>query len=335
MRARSFLILGAVTLLVGGAAVIAVVGDDRPQSAVQAAGPVLPGLRDRLADVADVVVRDAAQTVTIRRTADGWGVAELGNYPVPPEKVREIVRALVQLEKAEVKTSRADQWSRLSVEDVETAGATSKLVSLRNAAGEVVAQLLIGKSGSGVGAEGSTYVRVPGEPQAWLARGTLTANTKPGDWVDRRLFAIPTGDIQQVRIVHPDKSTVTLIREGDGPNFRLAELPAGGKAKLKRPDELDEIVQALNDMPSEDLAPLAERQFPPSKTIRVTITRTDGSIVAFDVADEGGERWLRFLDGRMPAGLPAAATTMAFQVPAWKLTPLERKLAELIEKPAG
>jgi hypothetical protein len=335
MRARSFLILGAVTLLVGGAAAVAVVGGNRPQSAVQAAGPILPGLSDRLADVAGVVIRDAAQTVTIRRTADGWGVAELGNYPVPPDKVREIVRALIQLEKAEAKTSRADQWSRLSVEDVETAGSTSKLVSLRNPAGEVVAQLLIGKLGSGVGAEGSTYVRVPGEPQAWLARGTLTASAKPADWVERRLVAIPTADIQQIRIVHPDKSTVTVIREGDGPSYRLAELPAGGKAKLKRPDELDDIVQALTDLALEGLAPSADRQFPTSKTIRVTVTRTDGSVVAFDVADEGGERWLRFVDGRAPAGLPAAAATMAFEVPAWKLTPLERKLGELIEKPAG
>ena len=233
MRARSFLILGAVTLLVSGAAVFTVVRSEQPQSTLQPGGPVLPGLTERLADVSAVVVRDAGQTLTIRRTAEGWGLAEYGDYPVQVDKVREIVRALVQSEKAEAKTSRADRWSRLSVEDVEAPGSTSKLVSLRNAAGDVVAQLIIGKLGSGVGAEGSTYVRVPGESQAWLARGTLSPSVRAGDWVERRLFGIPAPDIQQVRIVHPDKSTVTVIREGGGPH-----VPSGGDPG-RRQDEAE------------------------------------------------------------------------------------------------
>jgi hypothetical protein len=335
MRVRSFLTLGVITLLVTGAAVVSVVDRDRPQSTIEAAGPVLPGLADRLADVSAVVIQDAGKTLTIQRTEGGWGLAEYQNYPVPADKVREIARALVQLEKVEAKTSSPEKWSQLSVEDVEAPGATSKLISLRTAAGDTLARLIVGKPGTGVGAEGSTYVRVPGDPQAWLARGSLTVGSGVVDWVDRRLFEVPMADIQQVRVVHPDKSTITVVREQDGSSFRLAELPPGGKAKLKRPDALDDIVQAVTEMPLEDLAPRASHEFPAKEKIRVTITRIGGGDLVFEVAVIQGEQWLRFVEGSAPAGLPAAAQGMDFRVPGWKLAPLQQKAAELVENPSG
>jgi hypothetical protein len=152
--------------------------------------------------------------------------------------------------------------------------------------------------------------------------------------VDRRLFEIPMADIKQVRVAHPDKSTVTVVREEDGSSFRLAELPPGGKAKLKRPDSLDDIVQAVTEMPLEDLAPRARHEFPAEK-IRVTVSRTGGGDLAFEVAEIQGEQWLRFVEGSAPAGVPAAAHGMHFRVPAWKLAPLQQKMGELVENPSG
>jgi len=333
MRVRSFLLLGAVTLLVSGAAVVSVVNREQPRSTIEAVGPVLPGLADHLGDVSAVVIQDANGTLTIHRTEGGWGLAEYDNYPVKADKVREIARALVQLEKAEAKTSSAEKWSQLSVEEPGTTGSTSKLISLRTAAGETLAQLIVGKAGTGAGAEGSTYVRIPGEPQAWLARGSIPAGSGVSDWVDANLVEIPVSDIKQVRVVHPDKSTVTVVREKDGMSFRLAELPA--KAKLKRPDSLDDIVQAVTDVQMETLTPKASHEFPAKDAILVTVSRTDGPDIVFEVAEIQGERWLRFADGRAPAGLPAAAQGMDFRVAGWKLAPLQQKVGELVEIPSG
>jgi len=333
MRVRSFLFLGAVTLAVSGAAALAVVNREQPRSTIEAVGPVLPGLGDRLGDVSAVVIQDANGTLTIHRTEGGWGLAEYDNYPVSADKVREIARALVQLEKVEAKTSSADKWSQLSVEDAGASGSTSKMISLRTAAGETLAQLIVGKAGTGVGAEGSTYVRIPGVPQAWLARGSLPAGSGLGDWVGRNLIDIPTPDIKQVRVVHPDKSTVTVVRESDGTSFRLAELPA--KAKLKRPDSLDDIVQAVAEVPMEGLTPKARHEFPAKDSTLVTISRADGPDIVFELVEIQGEHWLRFADGRVPAGLPAAAQGMDFRVAGWKLAPLQQKVGELVEIPSG
>jgi hypothetical protein len=334
MRARSFLILSAITLATTVAAGFAVVRQERPRTAIETGGPVLPALVDRLSEVTTVVIRDAEGTATIRRVDDRWGLGERSDYPVDPDKVRQVVRSLVQLEKAEAKTVRPERYARLAVEDVGAPGSKSKEVTLRNAAGAPIAQVIVGNAAGGVGAEGGTYVRIAGEAQAWLVRGTLSASVEPRDWVDRRLIEIPAADIRQVRIVQPGGATLTAIRESpDGSSFRLGELPAGGK--LKRPDAIDALVQAFGDIPLEDLAPRESQAFPAEKTMHVSVTRTDGGVVAFDVVDQDGARWLRFVDGAAPASLPAPGRATAFRVPSWKIAPLERKLSDLVEPRSG
>ncbi|MFO1146325.1 MAG: hypothetical protein U1E33_07200 [Rhodospirillales bacterium] len=146
MRIRSFLILGLVTVLVTAAAIVASIGGSRPHSTVAAAGPMLPGLSDRLGDVAAVVVREGGKTLTIRRADGGWAIGGIRRLSGQGRQGAGDAQALVQLEKAEAKTTRADRWGRLSVEDIDAAGSTAKEVILRNTAGEAVADLIVGKS---------------------------------------------------------------------------------------------------------------------------------------------------------------------------------------------
>ena len=69
--------------------------------------------------------------------------------------------------------------------------------------------------------------------------------------------------------------------------------------------------------------------------MRISITRTDGSTVGLEILHDDGMHWLRFADGAAPASVPAAGPSMTFRVPSWKITPLERKLSELVEPRSG
>jgi hypothetical protein len=222
----------------------------------------------------------------------------------------------------------------LGVEDVTTPEAKSREVILQGANGTPVADLIVGQlAGGGGGAEGATFVRIANDPQAWLVRGTLNPSMEPRDWVDRTLIAIPAADIRQVRIAQADGSTLTAVRESDDNSpFKLAELPKGGR--LTRPDAAESLVSPFSDLSFEDIVPAKEAAFPADKTMRVTITRTGGGVIAFEVADNDGMRWLRFAGGA-PASLPPVGSDMAFRVPAWKVSPLERKLSELVETQSG
>jgi hypothetical protein len=335
MRARSFLILSAVTIGVTAAAVGAVLRQDLPQTVVETGGPVFPGLVGRLGEVNSVVVRDAQHTLTVRRLeGGGWGIAERGDFPVEPEKVRQLVSGLVQLEKAEAKTNRPDLYPRLGVEDLSAPDAKSKEVTLQTASGDPVARIIVGIAGTGVGAEGATYVRIPGEAQTWLARGTLSPSPEAREWVEQRLMQLPTAEIREVRIVQQDGATLTVVREeGDAGGFRLVELPKG--ATLNRPDAIDALVGTLNDVPLEDLAPVESVEFPAKGTLRVAVTRTDGSKVRFEIVEREGEHWLRFVDGAVPPAVPDAAKVMAFKIPTWKVTPFDRKLSDFVDTGSG
>jgi Domain of unknown function (DUF4340) len=334
MRAPSFLILTAATLIVTVAAGVAVIREESPRTAIETGGPVVPGLVDRLGEVAAVVIRGAGRQLTVRRIESGWGLAERNDYPVPPDKVRELVRSMIQLERTEAKTVRPERYARLGVEDVDAPDSKSKEVVLQTASGAPVAKLIVGAAASGAGAEGGTYVRIPGHAQAWLARGALAPSLEPRDWVERRLIEIPAADIRQVKIVQPGGSTLTAVRDSsDTSTFRLAELPAGGK--LARPDAADALVQPFGELAIDDLEPSDKRPFPKDKTMRITVTRTDGSIVTLEVLQDDGMHWLRFANGAVPAGVPAASGAMAFRVPSWKIAPLERKLSELVEPRSG
>lgn len=334
MRIRPFLILSAVTLAVTLAAGIVVSRQERAQSTIVSAGAVFPGLVDRLGEVTAVVVRSQGRTLTLQRIEGGWGLAERNGYPVDTEMVRDLVRSLVQLEKAEAKTVRPESYPRLGVEDVEAPGAKSTEVTLQAAAGTPIAKLIVGNAAVDAGAEGATYVRIPGDPQSWLARGTVPVRSEARDWVQRRLIEIPAADIRELRVVHPDKSTVTLVRSKEGGEgaeaFGLAEVPPA-KLRLKRPDGIEAMAEALTDLTIDDLADAGTQNFPADKTIRVKVTRTDGAVVAFDVVEQQNFRWLRFADGAAPASLPVAGRALIYRVPAWKVSPLERKLADLLE----
>ena len=334
MRAPSFLILAAITLIITAAAGVAVMREESPRSAIQTGGPVMPVLVERLGEVDSLVIRDAGNRLTVRRVEGGWGLAERNDYPVPPDKIRELVRAMVQLEKTEAKTERPEQYSRLGVEDVDAPDSKSKEIVLQTAAGSPVARLIVGNAAAGVGAEGGTYVRVPGDKQTWLARGTLNASVAPRDWVERRLLEIPEADIKQVKIVQPGGTTLTAIRDdADTSTFRLAELPAGGK--LARPDAVEALVQPFSDLSFDDIEPGDKKPFAKDKTMRITITRNDGGVVALEVVQDDGTHWLRFANGAAPASVPPAARAMTFRVPSWKIAPLEKKLSELLEPRSG
>lgn len=334
MRAPSFLFLTAVTLLVTIAAGVAVVREENPRTAIETGGPVIPGLIDRLSDVSAIVIRDSGDSLTIRRVEGGWGLAEQNDYPVPPDRVRELVRSVVQLQRSEAKTVRPERYARLGVEDVDTPNSKSKDVVLQTASGTPVAKLIVGTAASGFGGEGSTYVRIPGDSQAWLARGALAPSLEPRDWIERRLIEIPVADIRQVKIVQPGGATLTAVRDSsDTASFRLAELPAGGR--LARPDAVDALVQPFSELAVEDLEHRDKRPFPKDKIMRITITRMDGSTVGLEVMEDDGRHWLRFAEGALPTNVPPAGRAMAFRVPSWKVTPLERKLSELVEPRSG
>jgi hypothetical protein len=350
MTLRSLILLVLVTVATVIAAAVAVLGRDRPETAVAAGERLFPDLADRIDRLAALGVRNRNGTVTIRRGETGWELVERAGYPVSFEKVRETVLGLATLEKVEAKTRRPDLYPRLGVEPPDAEGAASRELSLLDADGGVIARLIVGKPVFGLGGEGGLYVRLPDEDRAWAVRGSLDPGDEPRDWVERTLLDLEAGDIVRIAVTHPDGERLTIVREPEaGGPLALAGIPPG--RRLARADELRALASVVADLSLEDFRPASEVAVVEEKAVRARFLRRDGLAVAMTVADAEDGKWLvveaevdysaaaaraEQTSGTDDAAQEAArinarAGGWAFKVLSWKVGPLLKRAADLTE----
>jgi hypothetical protein len=343
MTARALTILALVTAAMVMAAAVSLWLQTEPQAVSGRGERVFPGLLERIDRLATIAVRSRDGEVTIQRLGRGWGLKERNGYPVPSERIKETVLGLAALEKVEPKTTQRGRYEQLGIEDVGSPSGKSREVTLLDDQGAVLARLIVGKQAYGLAGEGGLYVRIPEEERAWAVRGSLPLGAAPRDWVERTLIDIPADSVKEVKISHPDGQKVTVTRgAGNGESLALSGMPAG--ARLKRPDDLDAIAGALASLSFDDLRPNASLDFPKDKTLRANFVTSDGLAIALELLPGTDEQWFRIAAqavspsaGGKPveqAGILNARTKdWVYRVPAWKLTALQRRLADLIEQP--
>ncbi len=338
MKARTFVALAVVTLL----AVIAVAAVRPPlPGAVSGVGEKLfADLPNRIEDASTIVVRSPAGTVTLERGEQAWLIRERGGYPASFEKVRDAVIALLELERTEPKTGRAEGYARLGLSDSGDAEAAGREIAILDASGRTLARVIVGKTVHAAGGDTSQFVRVPGEERAWLARGRIDAGAQPRDWIDRRLLDIPSGEISRLHVVRRDGTTLTVVRDGaDSPQLTLQEVPKG--ARVKRPEALQSMIGVFSPLDIEDVAEAAAIAAA-AQPVRLEVTRFGGETVTANVNEWNGEYWLTFAASAAAGGGPAPfenarqrLAKWAFQVPAWKIEPLLKPIGDLIETADG
>ncbi len=334
MKARTFVALALVTVF----AVIAVAAVRPPlPGTVSGIGEkVFADLPNRIEGASTIVVRSPTGTVTLDRGEQNWLIRERGGYPASFERVRDVVIALLELERTEPKTSRAEGYARLGLSDLGDAEATGREISILDAGGKTLARVIVGTTVHAAGGETSQFVRVPGEERAWLARGRIDAGAHPRDWIDRRLLEIPSGEVSRLHVVRSDGTTLTVVRDAaNEPQLQLQEVPKG--ARVKRPEALQSMIGIFSPLDIEDVAEAAAIAAT-AQPARLTVTTFDGETVAANLVERNGEYWLTFAANGAPLGgsVPRDQTRQrlakwVFQVPAWKIEALLKPVGDLIE----
>ncbi len=339
MKARSFLVLSALTVAMVVAAAIAVMREQPTQSVIGAGEKVFPRLAQQLDRIAAIVAEDAHGAITLEQTAQGWAIRERGDYPASFETVKATVLGLLDLQKSEAKTTRPENFARLGVEALDQKGESRK-ITLLDADGKPLASVIVGRPVFDLGGEGSAYIRIPDSDQVWLAHGAVNFGTEARDWIDRRIVDVLPAEIRQDHVVRPDGSALTIDRRSatEGP-WQLLELPKG--ARLKRPEILDSMASAIATAEAEDVMPSAQAPGG-GKPARLELATFDGLRLSGTIVEADGERWLRLSAMPVPgdtddpsvdaraAAINARVEGWAFRVPAWKVDPLLKPLADLI-----
>lgn len=335
MARKGFLALVAATILVIAAAV-ALTFSGRPPAAVAEAGqPVLPGLAQRIGDVASVAVKRGTAGYTLQRGQAGWTVPEKSNYPADPGKVRQALLGLADLKYVEAKTRKPDSYPRLEVEDSGKEGSKSALVEVKDSGGAKLAEIIVGKRKPdrlGAGTDG-IYVRRPGDAQSWLAQGSLDLSGEAKDWLDRKVVGIPAARIKSVTIVQGDGAKLVLRREKAEDKFAVADAEADSKWKES---SLGDPASGLDALELNDVRARSELPVPEG-TPTTELVAFDGLTLKTAVFEKDGTWWLRLDaagtgDAEKEAGeINARVANWVYAVPTWKANYLKMKREDLVE----
>lgn len=294
MRQRGLLVLLAVAAAAVALAVVSSVGQSSPRNNPLVGELVLPDLGRQLQTVDRVTIVHGAEKVNIKRGADGWQVEEKGDWPADPQRVRQLLLGLAELRYVEPKTREPRFYARLAVEDAGKPDSKSTLVTVADAKGKLLGDIIAGKSKYdelGGGNDG-LYLRKPGDVQSWLVRGSLALSGDDGAWLDKTLFDVPASAIKEAEFTAANGTKVTIERDAAGGKFRLANPVPKGK-KLKDADGLAQPAGALASLELTDVQPAKAFAFPEAGVAHARFTTFDGLIVTLDVADQGKTSWTR------------------------------------------
>ena len=226
MMRNRYAIAAALTTVVVIAAVL--VSQQRAPETSREKTALFPELAERINDISRLVVEDDQNTLTVQRVAGNWGIAEADNYPALVDKVKETALAVSDLKVIAAKTDKPELYKRLGVEDIDSRGATSTMLTLAGAEDEL-ARLVVGntrRSKSAVSAPG-LYVRIPEQQQALLVEGRLSISADIIQWIKRDIINIEAERVKAVRLRPAGGVEINLNRDEPADDLQLQDIPAG------------------------------------------------------------------------------------------------------------
>ncbi len=292
MNSKTLLVTGLATAVLLAAGVyLSERGASPSATAHDLHGPLFAELRSRVNDVAEVTIASGATTCTLKKAGATWGAADKGGFPVDFGKVKALVVGISELEKVEAMTRNREFHSKLGVEDAAGEGATSKRVTLKDASGAVLADVVLGKSKptQGASSRSTLYVRVQGDDQAWEATGSLNADASSTSWLDRNISKVEEKRVKRASVAHPDGEVVVAARAAqDQTNLSVENVPAG--KELQWDGVANGIASSLQYMSLDDVQ--RSEGFDMAGAVQTEFACFDGLVVTARSIEKDGKTWV-------------------------------------------
>jgi hypothetical protein len=321
----------AVAAVVSSVAAIAVYSSSVQWSSVTESGDALfSGLPAEAKKVAEIEVDQGDKKLTLERKGQDWLLTDHDSYVAEPKKVDTLLAGLSKAQLVEAKTRMASKYGLLGVEDPDAENAKSVLVRLLDDNGKEIASVIVGNKRQdtlGIGASG-TYVRKPGDAQAWLANAAIDAGVRLSDWVDPQLFETPREDVEHLTVDIPGEEPLEIVRSKNGPGHTLSNIPDG--MKLKYTNIVDEIVRAARTF---DFNDVRKFQTPPddAKISTVVMTTKGGVHATFRIRQEGDDAWVS-VKAKGDGGAKTIADALNARAKGWEFHVPKSRIDEILKR---
>lgn len=263
-----------------------------------------------------------ARAVELTKADDAWVVSERSGYAADATKLRNLLRSLAEAKVIEEKTSNAENYKSLGVEDVKDAAAAGVRIEISGAPTAV--NLIVGKSGTG---GGSQYVRRANEPQSWLVGAAIDASATPEAWLRKDVIDVSADRIQSASVATGEHKPYTAAKKTRADaDFVVTDLPKGKKPRT--PSVANSLATALAGVTLSDAQPASSFADSPP-TARATYKTFDGLIVELQGRQRADKRYIE-----LKASYDAALAEQ-FKLATEPAKPADDKAAPPDAKPAA
>jgi hypothetical protein len=291
MNRNRIIYLAVTALVVVLGAVVYLAQRDAAVSDAAVGEPFVRDLEARANDVAQVEIIRGGTTTTIARTGDAWRVREKAGFGADFNVVKDVVLSIARLKRVEAKTTKAEQYAKIGVEDPAGAQAQSVGVRLKDASGAPLAAVVIGASrDSDDGVRKLMYVRGMDEPQAWLVEGEVKVPGDAADWLQKtKVIDVFRSRIKSFTVALPEGDRYMIVRDApDAKGFRY--VPPPRNAVIRSQARLDDMSAALEHVVPDDVYPASVVAFDPAQSLTNEYRTFDGLVVKAS-AMQKDERW--------------------------------------------
>jgi hypothetical protein len=241
--------------------------------------------------VAQIEIIRRGNTTTIARKDDTWHVREKAEFGADFNLIKDVVLSIARLKNVEAKTAKAEQYTKIGVEDPAGADAQGVGVRLKDASGTTLAAIVIGATReSDDGVRKLLYVRRLEEPQAWLVEGEVNVPDDAADWLQKtKVIDVFRSRIKSFSVALPEGDRYMIVRDApDAKGFRYVPPPRG--ATIRSQARLDDMSAALEHVVPDDVYLAREMEFDPARSITNEYRTFDGLVVKA-IAMQREERW--------------------------------------------
>ncbi|MFO0856327.1 MAG: DUF4340 domain-containing protein [Phycisphaerales bacterium] len=335
MNPKTILILVAATAAIGALAYFVSSSNtpakpDATKSAdtADSTGTLLfPQAATKAGDVARVVIQQGEKKITFTRLdapvktsrteTSQWGINEKDNYPALEDKVRGLIRSVINASSIEAKTASPELYEKIGVDDPtkrppapadplsvpkDQKKDPNYLVSLTDSSGANIASLIIGKKQDAANwdpEKATTYVRPADQAQSHLVRATYTLAMEPIDWMKRAPLDTAAGAFKSLRVQQPAKKDangndvpgeVVDIERPDAviENYFVKQRPEG-RALTDEMMHRSALI-ALSSLSADDVAKVNTIDF--ANAVVATYTTFDGAVYTVRSVPKDGKYWI-------------------------------------------
>jgi hypothetical protein len=262
----------------------------QPEKGERTSDRVRPIAKLNPSEIEALEITKAGQTTVLKSEGGKYKVTAPLSATADEAAAKAAWEMLGRMDVSDLVTDQKAKQAEFEVEDKSGVRVVAK-----GAGGKVLADFLVGKSGSA----GTAMVRLPGKDEIWQASGIsrFTVDKTTTDWRDKTITTFTGTDAEQLEVATKDEGKVVLkksgAKEGAEDKWEIVETTA---PKLPKTEPLDQsvpsgIVGALSSWRANDFADGAKPGEvglePPAST--VTVTLKGGKKVAVLLGNKKGE----------------------------------------------